>query len=184
MPRPFGLGRRASHDGVALPSRLLKNPRRSRCPRRGPRCKAARRRRCGPPSSRSDNAADGAAPRQPFGRKGLRAICFVPARRKGIHPSFLPRRASHLTRKPLARGLRSFSTPCLKGATQEPYTKLRSFDNESPFRAKRGKAAFRADWARCKEGERGEAESYLMYFERLAPRSLTQQMVRDSRRER
>ena len=35
---------------------------------------------------RSDNTAGGAVPRQPFGRKGLGATCFVPAPRKGAHP--------------------------------------------------------------------------------------------------
>jgi len=37
-------------------------------------------------SSRSDNIAGGAVPRQPRGRKGLGATCFVPAPRKGAHP--------------------------------------------------------------------------------------------------
>ena len=35
---------------------------------------------------RSDNTAGGAVPRQPRGRKGLGATCFVPAPRKGAHP--------------------------------------------------------------------------------------------------
>jgi hypothetical protein len=35
---------------------------------------------------RSDNTAGGAAARQPKGRKGLGATCFVPAPRKGGHP--------------------------------------------------------------------------------------------------
>ena len=48
-------------------SRLLKNSRRSRCQRHGPGCKASRRRRCLSASSRSDNTADGAVPRQPGG---------------------------------------------------------------------------------------------------------------------
>jgi hypothetical protein len=72
--------------GFSEPSRLLKNSRRSRCLRHGPGCKASRRRRCLCASSRSDNTAGGAVPRQPRGRKGLGAICFVPAPRKGAHP--------------------------------------------------------------------------------------------------
>ena len=49
-------------------------------------------------------------PRQPIGRKGLGAICVVPAPRKGPTLSSSPR--LHLAPKPLARG------PC--GVSQQP----------------------------------------------------------------
>ncbi len=52
-------------------SRLLKNSRRSRCQRHGPGCKASRRRRYLGASSRSDNTADGAVPRQPIRAQGV-----------------------------------------------------------------------------------------------------------------
>ena len=88
---PFPLNRVDVPDEKArkagqTPSGLLKNSRRPRCQRHGPGCKAPRRRRCRSTSSRSGNTAGGAVPRQPFGRKGLGAICVVADPRKGIHP--------------------------------------------------------------------------------------------------
>ena len=76
-----------------MSSGLLKNSRRSRCQRHGSGCKASRRRRCLSTSSRSDNTAGGAVPRQPSGRKGLGAICFVPARHKSTTLISSPRLA-------------------------------------------------------------------------------------------
>ena len=92
-------------------SRLLKNSRRSRCQRHGPGCKASRRRRYLGASSRSDNTADGAVPRQPIRAQGVggHLLCCGSSTMAPHRP---PRRASHMApQASCARPMRVFQQP-------------------------------------------------------------------------
>ncbi len=114
-------------------SRLLKNSRRSRCLRHGPGCKASRRRRCPSASSRSDNIAVGAVPRQPIRAQGVggHLLCCGSSTMAPHRP---PRRASHMApQASCARPMRVFQQPASRdlrrkcnSAFRKCNTKLRS----------------------------------------------------------
>ena len=100
-------------------SRLPKNSRRSRCLRHGPGCKASRRRRCLCTSSRSDNTAGGAVPRQPIRAQGIgdHLLCCGSST---MAPHRHPHRASHMAPQASCARPTRVSQPPARAARRRP----------------------------------------------------------------